>query len=121
MFWMSKAGGCCRRGKAPRAPGPRGPHLPGNSDGSVTCPVAIDSAYTLPLRTIRPAVVSTDCPSGSFELLVGGGSGPRVPVGDAAALAAAMQMTLEQPLSSETLRSAVGESGASASWVPALT
>jgi glycosyltransferase involved in cell wall biosynthesis len=54
-------------------------------------------------------VVSTDCPSGPYELLDGGRFGPLVPVGDAMALAAAMQRTLEQPLAPEILRAAVAE------------
>jgi glycosyltransferase involved in cell wall biosynthesis len=54
-------------------------------------------------------VVSTDCPSGPFELLDGGRYGPLVPVGDADALAHAMQRTLAHPLPPEELRSAVSE------------
>ncbi|RKT45002.1 glycosyltransferase [Thiocapsa rosea] len=54
-------------------------------------------------------VVSTDCPSGPFELLDGGRYGPLVPVGDVDALADAIQRTLEHPLPPETLRSAVSD------------
>ena len=54
-------------------------------------------------------VVSTDCPSGPFELLDGGRFGPLVPVGDVESLADAMQRTLEQPLPPAILRSAVAE------------
>ena len=54
-------------------------------------------------------VVSTDCPSGPFELLDGGRFGPLVPVGDAAALAEAMERILSRPHPPEILRSAVAE------------
>jgi glycosyltransferase involved in cell wall biosynthesis len=53
--------------------------------------------------------VSTDCPSGPAEILDGGRFGPLVPVGDANALARAIEHTLAQPLPSDVLRSAVRE------------
>jgi len=56
-------------------------------------------------------VVSTDCPSGPSELLDGGTFGPLVPVGDAAALAAAMERTLERAPPPDVLRAAVAEYG----------
>lgn len=55
------------------------------------------------------AVVSTNCPSGPFEILQGGRYGPLVPVGDVAALSAAMVETLAHPLPSGVLRGAVSE------------
>ncbi len=48
-------------------------------------------------------VVSTDCPSGPSEVLEGGRYGELVPVGDAAALAAAVLRTLDAPLAAAVL------------------
>jgi glycosyltransferase involved in cell wall biosynthesis len=48
-------------------------------------------------------VVSTDCPSGPAELLEGGALGPLVPVGDPAALAAAMASCLDHPCDRDRL------------------
>ena len=49
-------------------------------------------------------VVATDCASGPAEILEGGRYGPLAPVGDAAALAAAMARTLDDPPTAEFLR-----------------
>ena len=49
-------------------------------------------------------VVSTDAPHGPREILNDGALGPLVPVGDAAALAAAMVKTLDAPTMAEALR-----------------
>lgn len=49
-------------------------------------------------------VVSTDCPSGPAEILEGGRYGRLAPVGNAAALAAAVQTALEHPLPVEQVR-----------------
>lgn len=54
-------------------------------------------------------VVATDCRSGPRELLEDGRYGPLVPVGDAAALADAIEDTLARPLPASTLRHAVAE------------
>jgi glycosyltransferase involved in cell wall biosynthesis len=51
-------------------------------------------------------VVATDCPSGPREILQDGRIGPLVPVGDAAALAAAMLQTLDAPPPAALLRDA---------------
>jgi glycosyltransferase involved in cell wall biosynthesis len=52
-------------------------------------------------------VVSTDCRSGPRELLADGRYGPLVPVGDAAAMAAAIGTVLQRPLPREVLIAAV--------------
>jgi len=49
-------------------------------------------------------VVATDCRSGPREILRGGALGPLVPVGDAAALAAAIARTLDAPPPAAELR-----------------
>ena len=49
-------------------------------------------------------VVSTDCRSGPAEILEGGRHGPLVPVGDPAALAAALERVLDAPPDREALR-----------------
>ena len=51
--------------------------------------------------------VATDCPSGPREILDGGRYGALVPVGDAVALATAMERTLNDPLPKAYLQRAV--------------
>ena len=52
--------------------------------------------------------VSTDCPSGSAEILQGGEIGPLVPVGDHAALADVMAQTLNNPPDEQKLLARAG-------------
>jgi glycosyltransferase involved in cell wall biosynthesis len=49
-------------------------------------------------------IVATDCPGGPREILQDGRFGQLVPVGDAEALAVAIEQTLSNPPASETLR-----------------
>jgi glycosyltransferase involved in cell wall biosynthesis len=49
-------------------------------------------------------VVSTNCPSGSAEILQNGRLGPLVPVGDSEAMAEAVGSVLDHPLAPEQLR-----------------
>jgi glycosyltransferase involved in cell wall biosynthesis len=49
-------------------------------------------------------VVSTDCPAGPAEILMGGRLGRLVPVGDAGAMAEAIRATLAAPTPSDVLR-----------------
>ncbi len=49
-------------------------------------------------------VISTDCPGGSREILAGGEYGPLVPVGDAVALAKAIEGVMDSPPDSASLR-----------------
>ena len=54
-------------------------------------------------------VVSTDCPFGPREILADGQFGTLVPVGDVAAMAAAMQHALAQPVDRARLRARGGQ------------
>ena len=49
-------------------------------------------------------IVSTDCPNGPAEILDHGRYGRLVPVGDAAAMAEAMEMAMDEPIQTELLR-----------------
>ena len=49
-------------------------------------------------------VVATDCPTGPREILDNGRFGPLVPVGDIAAMSAALEYTLDDPPDREALR-----------------
>jgi len=64
-------------------------------------PVALVEALSL-----GTPVVATDCPSGPREILASGRFGRLTPVGDDASLAEAISQTLDDPLSSNVLRSA---------------
>lgn len=67
----------------------------------------IANALTEALACGTP-VVATDCPDGPREILDNGRYGPLVPVGDPMALATAMRVVLDAPLSSNELRAAAG-------------
>ena len=67
-------------------------------------PNALTEALALGIPSL-----STDCPSGPFEILDGGTFGPLVPVGDHRAMADAMLSTLRAPLPAARLREAVAE------------
>ncbi len=56
-------------------------------------------------------VISTDCPYGPDEILEGGRYGRLVPVANAAALAVAMQQTLEEPIAPDILRNRAQDFG----------
>ncbi len=60
-------------------------------------------------------VVSTDGPSGPREILDGGRHGPLVPVGDEAALAAAMEALLDDPTPADRLKARAREFSVEAS------
>jgi glycosyltransferase involved in cell wall biosynthesis len=53
--------------------------------------------------------VSTDCPSGPYEVTRGGKVAPLVPMGDVERMAQAMLKTLKQPLDAQRLKEAVSE------------
>ena len=66
-------------------------------------------------------VVSTDCPSGPHEVLMGGTVAPLVPVGDSHAMATAIHEVLDRPRNQETLTDAVRAYTVSASSSAYLT
>ena len=57
-------------------------------------------------------IVSTDCPSGPSEILEGGKYGRLVPIGDDAAMAAAIDATLDAPPARDALRARAEDFGA---------
>jgi len=63
-------------------------------------------------------VVSTDCPSGPAEILDGGRYGRLVPVGDDAAMAAALDATLSESRDEERLRARAGLFSVDRRWTP---
>ena len=66
-------------------------------DGAYTVFMAVPTIYVKLIEALASGsrIVSTDCPSGPREILDGGRYGRLVPVGDAAALARALEAALE--------------------------
>ena len=66
-------------------------------------------AVLIEAMSVGTPVVSTDCPSGPHEILDGGRLAPLVPVGDAAALGAAMLRVLDERPDTAPLRARAQE------------